>query len=141
MLLVERAGELALEDRLAIMPGHFSMWLLQDLSKKMKVQHNYLSRITENFQPCRPQLLCSAEESSVFYLANDRNQSFIIYRIKDWGCFDSVVIQCKKLQPPETIGRELMQGKLQAVLGSDFLFSKRKHSHSHNFKSPYITHQ
>lgn len=90
---------------------HVAIRLLQDLSGKMKVRHNYLSQITKNFQPCRPQLVWSAEESPVFYLANDHNQSFIIYRIKDWGWFDSVVIQFKKLLPPETIGRELMQGK------------------------------
>ncbi len=71
---------------------HVAIRLLQDLSGKMKVQHNYLSQITKNFQPCRPQLVWSTEESPVFYLANDHNQSFIIYRIKDWGWFDSVVI-------------------------------------------------
>lgn len=27
VIRVERAGELALEDRLAVMPGHFSVWL------------------------------------------------------------------------------------------------------------------
>lgn len=71
---------------------HVAIRLLLELGGKMKVRHNYLSHITKNLQPYRPQLVWSAEESSVFYLTNDRNQSFIIYRIKDWGWFDSVVI-------------------------------------------------
>lgn len=63
--------------------------LLQDLSGKMKVRHNYLSQITKNLQTT---ISLSAEESPVFCLANDHNQSFIIHRIKHWEWFDSVVI-------------------------------------------------
>lgn len=70
---------------------HVAIRLLQDLSGKMKVQHNYLSQIARNFQPGRAQVW-NAEESSAFYLANDHNQSFIIYRIKGCRRFDSVVI-------------------------------------------------
>lgn len=36
---------------------HAATRLLQDLSGKMKAQHNYLSQIAKNFQPCRPQLV------------------------------------------------------------------------------------
>lgn len=36
---------------------HVAIRVLQDLGRKMKVQHNYLSQITKNFQPRRPQLV------------------------------------------------------------------------------------
>lgn len=71
---------------------HVAIRLLQDLSGKMKARHNYLSQIAENFQRLQTTISLSAVESPVFYLANDHNQSFIIYRIKERGWFDSVVI-------------------------------------------------
>lgn len=52
----------------------------------MEVQHNYLSQTAE-------ELPALQEGSAAFYFANDHNQSFIIYRIKEGGLFESLVIQ------------------------------------------------
>lgn len=94
----------------------------------MKVQHNYLSQITKNFQPLQTTISLSAEEGLAFYLANDHNQSFIIYRIKDWGLFDSVVIYSEKLFATQNNWQGADAGKTAGQKRTTVPFQHRNYS-------------
>lgn len=64
-------GRCGFEDRLAVIPGYFSLWLydfLQGLGRELNARRDYPNHIAKNSHPRRPQLLGSEQRCPIWLM-------------------------------------------------------------------------